>query len=357
MPRRGEFRVLTLPRVGHLSGSKHRGAFTLIELLVVVAIIALLIAILLPAIAQARRSGRFSVCGSHLRQFAVATGTYAADYDERVWAFSWRAGEALPSAYPDLRAAATDVQAAACQAVDTLRRRAGREEIPNLNTLFNWIPHVLYSHLVIQDYLASRLPESMVACPEDRALLNWQQDPTALFDLGHWLPLQPAPGPASIRWPYSSTYQVAPASYDAGPPGQRIANSGFDSAYLLPTAGRLGGLRLTDVAFPAWKIHVMDQESRHFGRRMFYAVPDARQPVLLFDGSVQVVRTSDTNEGWQPNEPANPQPSHFRYNPAPWGAPTTTGTLFEPVVGHYRWTRGGLAGVDFGADEVNTGHR
>ena len=333
------------------------GAFTLVELLVVIAIIALLLALALPAVSQARKAGRAAVCGSNLKQFGVATSTYAADFDDTIWAFSWRAGGALPSPYQDLQSAATDVQAAVCQAVDILRRRADREDMPNINGLFNWIPHVLYSHLVLQDYLAARLPEPMAACPEDRPLLNWQRDPVNLFDQGFWSPVQPAPGPASKRWPYSSTYQVVPASYDGSPAGARIANEGFDATYLLPTAARLGGLKITSVAFPAMKVHVMDQESRHAGRRMFYAVPQATQPLLMFDGSVRAIKTAETNQGWQPNNPTSPEPSRFRYNPSSWGAPTTNGELFEPVVGYYRWTRGGLAGVDAGGGEVNTGQR
>lgn len=332
-------------------------AFSLIELLVVVAIVALLIALALPAISQARKAGRAAICGSNLKQLGIATGTYAADYADAIWAFSWRAGNRLPSTYQDLQSAPTDVQAAVCQAVDILRRRADREDIPNINTLFNWIPHVYYSHLVLQDYLAARLPEPMVACPEDQALLNWQRDPVMLFDEGYWLPFQPGPGPANKRWPYASTYQVVPASYDGSPTGARIANAGFDASYLLPAASRLGGLKLTSVAFPAMKVHLMDQESRHAGRRMYYAVPQATQPLLMFDGSVRTIQTADTNQGWQPNDPASPEPSRFRYNAPLWGAPTTTGELFESVIGHYRWTRGGLAGVDTGGAEVNTGQR
>lgn len=54
----------------------HHKAFTLIELLVVVAIIALLIAILLPAIGAARDSARAAVCGSNMHQIAVGLLMY-----------------------------------------------------------------------------------------------------------------------------------------------------------------------------------------------------------------------------------------------------------------------------------------
>lgn len=57
-------------------------AFTLIELLVVVAIIALLISILLPALSEAKEQGRVSVCMSNLRTMSQALNVYFNDGQE-----------------------------------------------------------------------------------------------------------------------------------------------------------------------------------------------------------------------------------------------------------------------------------
>ena len=58
--------------------------FTLIELLVVISVIALLIALLLPALEGARMAAKISMCGSNMRGLQLATVLFAEDHDGKL---------------------------------------------------------------------------------------------------------------------------------------------------------------------------------------------------------------------------------------------------------------------------------
>lgn len=72
-----------LPKVEKVEMMKTKSArgFTLIELLVVISIIALLVAILLPSLANARAAARRILCMARLKQAGSAIGMYMSDWD------------------------------------------------------------------------------------------------------------------------------------------------------------------------------------------------------------------------------------------------------------------------------------
>ena len=165
------------------------------------------------------------------------------------------------------------------------------------------------------------------------------------------------------RWAYSSTYQTVTASYDPAQnrwsdPGEPAIHQhgSLHNQYNTGGIGKLGSIRMSSVTFPASKVHVMDGEGRHSGRvDIFYAYPEAKTVMHMFDGSATFRSTSEANIGWIPRSRDTDSPTRMTYYPRDWEARTNNGAARERVFGYHRWTRGGIKGVDFDANEIDTG--
>lgn len=343
-------------------------AFTLIELLVVIAIVALLVAILLPSLAEARRAGKQAKNVANMHAVAQAYATFPNDHKDLLATFVKNpVGKPVQATWSKVRGKIpqSDVEAAAYEFYDSLYVAGGIDDSIAPNAQF--FPFLWRNHVSVFSYLGERVPMVVLVNPSDRYKLDLINRRQEIF-AGN------APKPDGGLFLSRSSYEVTFSHWmpDACPSGPFYGlyedSDGIQAGqWADPTSGQyiagrypLGGKHVADVLFPSDKVMAYEQVSRHMGKQELPRESGlAKIADVFYDSSVRVVRQMDVNMGgfgWRSGLGLN----YYRAWELSYSASPSTGyplwhdgssRSYGGALGYQRWTVYGLKGRDTGGPQ------
>ncbi len=341
-------------------------AFALVELVVVVAIAATLLALFLPAIDRNRKQASIRVDVSRLRLISQASAIYSADFQDRLFTFSWRPGEVPVTPNTQLAASCAqllgnsggdDLRAALYQQLDLVTQMSDYRLIQPTSTLTPQAhaPYFLFSHLVLAYHMGEGVPSEVFVSHADASRNDWIENTEEYLLDPQGSPYPPPTAAADFRdlwrWPFSSSFSLGPSHFanDSAPPSTVARSGSHHNSWVFPGGtGILARRQMTEVAHPSAKVMMHDDYDRYSGpNQQYFALPGARTLVNFYDGHAQSVLTRSANIGFNPNMPdSGAFPSYFYRPRKQWDPP---GSLDERVPIYFDQTRDGLQGVDFPA--------
>ncbi len=348
---------------------RKRSGFTLLETAAVVGVVSLLVGVLAPAVKMTRSQARGVGSAANLMFIGQGSAMYAQDHGGRIFSFTWmgpRGDETFTTfEMPDgkSRSAFNDMEAAAWQQTEILMRWTGRTTGPErFQNSVNRIPQKRTILLVLQDYLNRPFADAMVADPADANLLQWQSNPTDITRT-NGIPYAPGSDTAGYddpngwtdvgvrqRWAYTSSYHTTISAWQGdGRFGQPVYTPVADTPHLFAGGSNVRhaeGRNYAEVAFPSSKVHFYEEFDREQAGSPYFAYDHARPDKLMFDGALNDRPSGDARPSWN----ANFGKQEWRQKYVPLHTfPLPLGGFGDPTLlsQRYRWTLGGLKGIDY----------
>ncbi len=340
----------------------HRG-FSLVEGLVVVVVVGMLIAILVPMLGASKMRMRAQTSAEKLMTIGQAGMMYAQDNADRLFGYSWRAGEVYTMPDGRQKQPSSDTDASVYQNLEILQRRTDRAN-GQFRLVYNHgrLPHRRFTHLVLMDYMNQPFGSHLFIDPNDGKQQVWTDNPLDYFSdssvpYANGIPVgydnDPNWSQFSVlqRWTFGSSYQVVPDAWQPDRGNRYIPVQDTPHLFQIGGFGELNlseGRRLQSVLHNANKVWMYEEFDREQTHPLYFGYDQAKVEKLMFDGSVN---------NWESGRAA---PSvvpeygifHWQQTYVPLDRfPVPVGGLGDSteISQRWRWTFGGLSGINYGA--------